>query len=352
MKNNTEKISNNSFFEIADNLLKKKQSFFCSRLPGSKKLSLSSGTITQINRSEIKENGIYVMPFNEKNLGFMLNTSLNYETIIEKKLNSITNNFLCIEDFVNSEDKENYSRSVKRLIKEIDNGKLSKIVFSKKITFNYSNSNCISFFKNVLDLYKEAFCYLFFTPKEGVWMGASPELLFHKEKNSISTMALAGTKFNISSGWGDKEFSEQKIVQDEIIESLSPLCTSLSQGKTETVSAGEIQHLKTSFKGTTQASTVKLVNALFPSSAIAGYPRKTALQLISKHESHERSFYSGYLGACKSNSSSLFVNLRCISLRDKKISIYVGSGITKDSNPENEWIEILKKAETMLNVIF
>ena len=183
MKNSTEKISNNSFFEIADSLLKKKQSFFCSRLPGSKKLSLSSGTITQINRSEIKGNGIYIMPFNEKNLGFMLNPSLNYETIIEKNLNSITTNSLCVEDFVNSKDKENYTRSVKSLIREIDNSKLSKIVFSKKITFNYSNSNCVSFFKNVLDLYKEAFCYLFFTPEEGVWMGASPELLFYKEKN-------------------------------------------------------------------------------------------------------------------------------------------------------------------------
>ena len=68
MKNSTEKISNNSFFEIADSLLKKKQSFFCSRLPGSKKLSLSSGTITQINRSEIKGSKITGLDISEKML--------------------------------------------------------------------------------------------------------------------------------------------------------------------------------------------------------------------------------------------------------------------------------------------
>ncbi|MDC0654870.1 chorismate-binding protein [bacterium] len=34
------------------------------------------------------------------------------------------------------------------------------------------------------------------------------------------------------------------------------------------------------------------------------------------------------------------------------MSLYVGSGITKDSDPDNEWMEILKKSETMLNVIF
>jgi isochorismate synthase EntC len=34
------------------------------------------------------------------------------------------------------------------------------------------------------------------------------------------------------------------------------------------------------------------------------------------------------------------------------MSIYVGSGITKDSNPDSEWKEILKKSETMLNAVF
>ena len=352
MKNNTEKVSNNSFFEIINNLLKKKESFICSRLPGSKQVNLNSGIITELKRSEIQEKGIFVMPFSEKNLGFMLSPSINFETIIEKKLNSKNNSFLNVKDFVKNEEKESYTRSVKNLIKEIDKGKLSKIVFSKKITLKRPNSNYVSIFKNILDSYNDAFCYFFYTPKEGVWMGASPELLFKKEKNSILTMALAGTKFNISSEWGNKEYSEQKIVQDELIENLRPLCSSLSFGETETVSAGKIQHLKTSFEGTTQASTIKLINALFPSSAIAGYPRKTALKLISKYELHERSFYSGFLGMCKGNKSSFFVNLRCFNVKDDKISLYVGSGITKDSDPDNEWMEILKKSETMLNVIF
>ena len=352
MKNNTEKVSNNSFFEAANNLLKKKESFICSRLPGSKQVTLSSGIVTEIMRSEIQEDGTFVMPFSEKNLGFMLSPSINYETIIEKKLNSKNNSFLNIKDFVKNEEKESYTRSVKNLIEEIDKGKLSKIVFSKKITLKRPNSNCVSIFKNILDSYNEAFCYFFYTPKEGVWMGASPELLFKKEKNSILTMALAGTKFNVSSEWGDKEYSEQKIVQDEIIENLSPLCSSILVGKTETISAGKVQHLKTSFKGTTQASTIKLIDALFPSSAIAGFPRKTALKLISKYELHERSFYSGFLGTCKGNNSSFFVNLRCLNVKNDKTSLYVGSGITKDSDPDNEWMEILKKSETMLNVIF
>ena len=50
MKNNTEKVSNNSFFEGINNLLKKKESFICSRLPGSKQVSLNSGIVTKLKR--------------------------------------------------------------------------------------------------------------------------------------------------------------------------------------------------------------------------------------------------------------------------------------------------------------
>ena len=97
MKNNTKKVSNNSFFEVINNLLKKKDSFICSRLPGSKQVNLNSGIVTKLKRSEIQDNGIFVMPFIEKNLGWMLSPSLNYETIIEKKLNSKNNNFLNVK---------------------------------------------------------------------------------------------------------------------------------------------------------------------------------------------------------------------------------------------------------------
>lgn len=351
-KNNTEKVSNNSFFEILDNLLEKKESFFCSNLPDSKLLNLSTGIVTEIKRSEIKENGIFIMPFNENTSGYMLSPSLDYETTIEKKLSLKKHKLLRLNNFIKNAEKESYKLSVKKLIKEINKGKLSKIVFSKKIIFDYSESDFISIFKNILDLYKQAFCYLFYSPKEGIWMGASPELLFKTEGDSVSTMALAGTKFSSNSDWSDKEYSEQKIVQDETLENLAPLCSSLSFGKKETISAGKLQHLRTSFNGKTQASTAELVNALFPSSAIAGYPRKAALKLISEHETHERSFYSGFLGTCKHKNSSLFVNLRCLNIKNEKMSVYVGSGITKDSNPDSEWKEILKKSETMLNAVF
>ena len=50
--------------------------------------------------------------------------------------------------------------------------------------------------------------------------------------------------------------------------------------------------------------------------------------------------------------TALFVNLRCMKIEDKLASIFVGGGITKDSNPEAEWEETVNKAQTMKKVLF
>ena len=41
-----------------------------------------------------------------------------------------------------------------------------------------------------------------------------------------------------------------------------------------------------------------------------------------------------------------------MQLTDTKAHLYVGGGITKDSNPEHEFQETVTKAETMKKVIF
>ena len=83
MKNNPKKVSNNSFFEIINNLLSEKESFFCYRLPNSNVLSISFGSIKKLKRSEINENGTFIMPFSKKNYGYMLSSSFDYETLLK-----------------------------------------------------------------------------------------------------------------------------------------------------------------------------------------------------------------------------------------------------------------------------
>ena len=70
---------------------------------------------------------------------------------------------------------------------------------------------------------------------------------------------------------------------------------------------------------------------------------------IKDIEKYERAYYTGYLGLVTPEKEiSLFVNLRCMQVFKNEIALYLGGGITKDSNAEKEWAETNFKAETLL----
>jgi isochorismate synthase len=74
--------------------------------------------------------------------------------------------------------------------------------------------------------------------------------------------------------------------------------------------------------------------------------------LIRIVEKHDRGFYTGFLGPWNlSGESKLYVNLRCAQLHKNKMSLYVGGGLTAESNPEDEWEETVRKSQTLLSVL-
>ena len=110
--------------------------------------------------------------------------------------------------------------------------------------------------------------------------------------------------------------------------------------------------MKTTISGTTSSSPSQIINAIHPTPAVGGSPKEKALLIIKKKESHNRSFYSGYLGEINNMNCTLFVNLRCVHIKKNKAKIFVGGGITEDSKPEKEWKEIINKSQTILEALF
>ena len=53
----------------------------------------------------------------------------------------------------------------------------------------------------------------------------------------------------------------------------------------------------------------------------------------------------------KTKKSSIFVNLRCMEIKNKEAIIYVGGGITKESSILKEWEETVSKSEIMKLVL-
>ena len=81
-------------------------------------------------------------------------------------------------------------------------------------------------------------------------------------------------------------------------------------------------------------------------------------EIIIKNEGYNREFYSGFLGEInkdfennEDNKSDIFVNLRCMELEKEIANLFIGGGITKDSVPENEFIETINKSKTIKKIL-
>ena len=261
-----------------------------------------------------------------------------------------------------SDNKLNKSAHINLINKSllvINDGILKKVVLSRVEAMSITSVDLATVFQKLLSFYKNSFVYIWFHPKVGFWLGASPEKLLTIEDNFIETVALAGTTKKGSDGsvsWSVKEIKEQQYVKSYILDSLINIVDNLSSAKTINIQSGNLYHLCSTISGSLKSfndynSVIKLIH---PTPAVCGIPLDVSKEFISLNESYDRSYYTGYLGIIspKKKSVKLYVNLRCAEVFDSFIKIYVGGGITKESNPANEFDETIAKSHIMKNVFY
>lgn len=258
-----------------------------------------------------------------------------------------------------------HERLVQRAIDFMQRSGVRKIVLSRVVeTPLHRNFDPAQTFLRLCMRYPHAFVSLVSIPEVGTWIGASPELLLKTDVAGIQTMALAGTLSKPDDWpltavvWGEKEIEEQAIVAEDIRDFFRRMgVRRLQEEGPHTVAAGNIVHLQTSFRAElpwSQRLSVanQMLTDLNPTSAVCGMPKQRALDFILAHEPHERSFYSGFLGPMHIDSGSrLHVNLRCMQLYRDQAYLYVGGGITPQSDPAAEWRETVLKSETLMAVL-
>ncbi len=368
-----------TFFEYLEQQFNKKLPFVVYRKPnnnGIKALLQNSNDLHIIE--DYSEKGFVFAPFDDSKDAILIpikdSESIESDFVISntsEKPQSI---------FKNSDSsKQHHLSLVKNGIEAIKNGEFKKVVLSRCEHVELSEENPIHIYKHLLQNYPTAFVYCWYHPKIGLWLGATPETLIKIEGSRFKTMALAGTQEYFGSmdvSWENKELEEQLFVTHFIVNSLQNSVTNLNVSDVETVRAGSLLHLKTNITGilNLESSNFKhLLNRLHPTPAVCGLPKEKTKSFILKNETYNRGFYTGFLGelnlqerttrnsnkrnvennayATIKKVSNLYVNLRCMQIHNQKALIYIGGGITKDSNPEAEWQETIVKSEVMKKVL-
>lgn len=354
--------NNTDFFNKISQLQELNRPFVVYRKPNESSLFLwiqRNEVVYTINDSEGQ--GFVFAPFdkNEEQIIFPLNKCERYAIKLENQaaIEIDTTSAIHLESTNLESQKEDHIALVEKAISTIKQGVTDKIVVSRKEIVSIQNLNLLATFLKILKNYPNAFVYLWNHPSVGCWMGASPERLINLKQGKFKTMALAGTQAFVNSldvVWKHKEQEEQQFVTDYINEIIEESLTNISISNPYTVKAGSLLHLRTDISGELKdkAALDSLINALHPTPAVCGLPKAAALQFIYANEGYKRSFYSGYLGELNvTNETNLFVNLRCMEVGSNEVAIYIGGGITKESDPESEWNETVAKAAVMKKIL-
>lgn len=366
-------ITPTDFFDQIEAAIDSKRPFVLFSKPGQSSvksyIQLDSDSYT-IN--DFSESGFIFAPFDLQRNRYYIPTdkssfieikNADFEIISPKKTSKKT------------KDSTHHRDLVSKAIEEINLSNLEKVVVSRDFQYILQAFNPIQIFKNLFQKYPTAFTYCWFHPKTGFWLGASPERLLRTQGKSVSTMSLAGTQPYADSKdivWDDKNHNEHAFVTDYLLDVLNDYLDGIKSVGPSTLKAGELLHLQTLITGRLKPSKEALkdlIHALHPTPAVCGTPRELALDFIKSYEGYDREYYTGFFGELNISNTSLFrnskknienrayqtlrkstdlaVNLRCMKLLNTTAVLYSGGGITKDSDPNQECLEIHNKIQTV-----
>ncbi|KAA5547935.1 anthranilate synthase component I family protein [Adhaeribacter rhizoryzae] len=210
----------------------------------------------------------------------------------------------------------------------------------------------------------------YFKLKDKYLLCASPERSLKKEGSKLISQPIKGTirrSFNPKEDeqlreqlrTSEKEISENMMIMDLVRNDMAKSSEIGSVKVEEMFGIYGFQHLYQMI--TTVIATVRpdcsvpeAIKNAFPMGSMTGAPKIRAMELIDQYETTRRGLFSGSLGFIKPNGDFDFnVVIRSLQYNasTKYLSYMVGSAITYDSDPEQEYEECLLKVKAITNIL-
>ena len=261
---------------------------------------------------------------------------------------------------------DGYAAAVGEVIRRLNDG-LRKVVLARTIEVDAGRElDARRLAHRLRAVNPDAFTFAAPT-KEGILVGASPELLVSRFGREVRSNPLAGSAARsgdpdedranadelLASG---KDREEHAIVVESIADVLRPFCRELAWDPAPTLlETPNVWHLSTRFRGLLREPSpgvLELVRALHPTPAVAGEPRDAALDVIAELEPFDRGSYAGPVGwVDASGDGEWAIALRCAELRGDRATLYAGAGIVAGSRPDAEVDETERKFRAFLDAL-
>ncbi|MBF7090844.1 anthranilate synthase component I family protein [Flavobacterium sp. ALJ2] len=265
--------------------------------------------------------------------------------------------------------RQEYISKVNSVLEHIHRGDIYEANFCMEFYAENAAINPLEKFVKLNEI-SQAPLTVFFKNYKQFLLSASPERYIRKIGDQIISQPIKGTSKRFEDMIEDensknqleadpKERAENIMITDLVRNDLSHTA---QKGSVEVVELCKIysflqvhQMISTiTSKLDSQYSPIDVLKTTFPMGSMTGAPKISVMNIIDKLEETKRGLYSGAVGYFTPEGDFDFnVVIRSILYNQEKeyVSFSVGSAITSQSIPENEYEECLLKAKAMQQVL-
>jgi len=180
-------------------------------------------------------------------------------------------------------------------------------------------------------------------------------------KGTIARRGAEGERARSKLLASTKDRCENVMIVDLLRNDLGRICNynSIRVRLWETEPLPHLLHLVSHVEGTLQPGVglCEILRALFPCGSITGAPKIRAMQILAEIEQVPRGVSMGALGLIRGLPASdhctmdFSVAIRTMCVTDDRAVFNVGGGIVADSQAEDEYAELMLKAQPLLEAL-
>ncbi|MEY2739892.1 MAG: Isochorismate synthase MenF [Bacteroidota bacterium] len=265
--------------------------------------------------------------------------------------------------------KENYLLKASKMLEHIQRGDIYEANFCMEFFAHTNQLDPVNVYQKLAAISEAPFA-VYFKNTTQYLVSASPERYLRKEGQRVISQPIKGTakrsedpitdaQFKSDLAQNEKERSENIMIVDLVRNDLSHTATKGSVAVEEFCEIYTFKQVHQMISTVVSevdiaASPVEIIRTTFPMGSMTGAPKISAMQIIESLEETKRGLYSGAVGYFTPKGDFDFnVVIRSILYNAKKayLSFSVGSAITAQALPEQEYEECLLKAKAMFEVL-
>lgn len=205
---------------------------------------------------------------------------------------------------------------------------------------------------------------LLITP-EVTLISASPELFLRCKDGVATALPMKGTRPRAQDSTADealrteldasaKDRAENMMVTDVLRNDLSRSCDPLTvevPRLCEVLSFPQWHQMISEITGHLRVPPLEALRLAFPGGSMTGAPKQRTMDILREIEGRPRGWYSGAMGIIQGNDATFSMLIRTAVLRGDTLTYGAGGAITRLSDPDEEYDEVLTKLSALRRML-